>query len=224
MATTAPLTAGLAVRATPLLFVFIWASGFIVAKYAAGYADSLTFLLRRSAFVVVLMALLAWARWPSWRQAGHLAVTGIGLQVVYPGGVWMAVSHGMPASVVALIVNLQPVLTALVGWMAGESMGLRRGNGLILGFLRVTLVVTAKLTTSGLDLLTVTLAVAALFGITAGTLYQKRFCPEFDLRTGQVMQFTAAIVVMLPVAAATESFHVEWTPQVVGRWPGRCWG
>lgn len=207
------------VRATPFLFVVIWASGFVVAKYAAPYAEPLTFLLLRFAGVVVLMAALAVvarATWPSWRQTGHLAVAGIGIQAVYLGGVWVSVAYGMPAGVTALIVNLQPVLTALVGWIAGEAMGLRRATGLVLGFLGVTLVVATKLTTTGITVLTITLAVGALLGITAGTLYQKRFCPDFDLRTGQVVQFLASIAVTAPVAAATESFRVQWTPQLVG--------
>ena len=165
---------------------------------------------------MTVLAVLARAGWPSWRQAGHLAVAGIGIQAMYLGGVWVAIAHGMPASVSALVVNLQPVLTALVGWIAGEAMGLRRAAGLLLGFLGVTLVVATKLTTTGISVATVALAVGALLGITAGTLYQKRFCPDFDLRTGQVVQFVAAIAVTLPFAAATESFHVQWNVQVAG--------
>jgi drug/metabolite transporter (DMT)-like permease len=168
---------------------------------------------------VVLMgvlALLARAPWPSRRQAGHLAVSGIGIQAVYLGGVWAAVAAGMPPGVAALVVNLQPVLTALVGWIAGERMGVRRAAGLVLGFLGVTLVVSTKLTTAGLSVLTVGLAVLALLGITAGTIYQKRFCPDFDLRTGQVVQFVAAIAVTVPFALAFESLQVHWTPQLVG--------
>ncbi|MHA6792595.1 DMT family transporter [Pseudonocardia bannensis] len=206
-------------RATPFLFVIIWASGFVVAKYAAPYAEPLSFLLLRYAGVVVLMgvlAVIARATWPRWRQAGHIAVAGIGIQAGYLGGVWAAVAAGMPAGVAALVVNLQPVLTAVFAWLIGERMNPRQAIGLVLGFLGVTLVVSSKLTTTGLSWLTVGLTTVALLSITAGTLYQKRFCPEFDLRTGQVVQFGASILVTLPIAAAFESFRVEWTPQLIG--------
>ncbi|MFC5992598.1 DMT family transporter [Pseudonocardia hispaniensis] len=216
---TAPGRGTVAVRATPFLFVLIWASGFVVAKVAAPYAEPLSFLLLRYAGVVVLMgalALLARATWPGWRQAGHLAIAGIGIQAGYLGGVWAAIAAGMPAGVAALVVNLQPVLTAVVGWLLGERLGARRVIGLVLGFLGVALVVSAKLTTSGLSVLTVGLTTLALVAITAGTLYQKRFCPEFDLRTGQVVQFTASIAVTAPFVVAFESFRVTWTPQLAG--------
>ncbi|WP_214364681.1 DMT family transporter [Pseudonocardia sp. H11422] len=206
-------------RATPFLFVIIWASGFVVAKYAAPYAEPLSFLLLRYAGVVVLMgvlAVIARAAWPRWRQAGHIAVAGIGIQAGYLGGVWAAVAAGMPAGVAALVVNLQPVLTAVFAWLLGERMGLRQAIGLVLGFLGVTLVVSSKLTTAGLSWLTVGLTTVALLSITAGTLYQKRFCPEFDLRTGQVVQFSASIIVTLPLVAAFESFRVDPTPQLIG--------
>ncbi|WP_374754878.1 DMT family transporter [Pseudonocardia sp. N23] len=201
------------------MFVLIWSSGFVVARLAAPHADPLTFLVVRYVGVVVLMlvlALLARAAWPSWRRAGHLAVAGIGIQAGYLGGVWVAVAQGMPSSVTALVVNLQPVLTALAGWAAGERMGPRRAAGLVLGFLGVTLVVAEKLTTSGITTVTLALSGGALLAITAGTLYQKRFCPDFDLRTGQVVQFVASIVVTAPFALAFEDLRIDWTPAVIG--------
>ncbi len=208
-----------AVRATPVLFVVIWASGFVVAKYAAPYAEPLSFLLIRYAGVVVLMlvlALVARARWPGRRQALHLAVAGIGIQAGYLGGVWTAVAAGMPAGIAALVVNLQPVLTAVVAGLFGDRLGRLQVGGLLLGFAGVTLVVSTKLTTDGLTPLTLGLTTMSLFAITAGTLYQKRFCPQFDLRTGQVVQFVAAILVTLPFALAFESFRFDWTPQLLG--------
>lgn len=197
----------------------IWASGFVVAKYAAAYAEPLTFLLLRYACVVALMlvlALVARARWPQARAVLHIAVAGVGIHAGYLGGVWAAVAAGMPAGVTALVVNLQPVLTAVVAGLAGERLGRWQVGGLLLGFAGVVLVVSSKLTTQGITPLTLGLTVLALLSITAGTLYQKRFCPEFDLRTGQVVQFTAALAVTLPFAAAFESFHLVWAPQLVG--------
>jgi drug/metabolite transporter (DMT)-like permease len=211
--------AGLAVRATPFAFVVIWASGFVVAKYAAPYAEPLSFLVVRYAGVVVLMlalAVLAAAPWPRGRQVLHIAVAGIGIQAGYLGGVWAAVAAGMPAGVAALVVNLQPVLTAALTGLIGERLGRRQVAGLMLGFAGVALVVSNRLTTEGLSPLTLGLTVMALLAITTGTLYQKRFCPHFDLRTGQVVQFVAAGLVTLPFALAFESFRFDWTPQLAG--------
>jgi drug/metabolite transporter (DMT)-like permease len=211
--------ADLAVRATPFAFVVIWASGFVVAKYAAPYAEPLSFLVLRYAGVIVLMlalAVAAGAPWPRGRQAVHIAVAGVGIQAGYLGGVWAAVAAGMPAGVAALVVNLQPVLTAAFAGLLGERLGTRQVIGLLLGFAGVALVVSNRLTTEGLSPLTLGLTVMALLAITIGTLYQKRFCPQFDLRTGQVVQFVASVAVTLPFALAFESFRFDWTPQLIG--------
>jgi drug/metabolite transporter (DMT)-like permease len=211
--------AGLAVRATPFAFVVIWASGFVVAKYAAPYAEPLSFLVLRYAGVVVLMlalAVAAAAPWPRGRAVLHIAVAGIGIQAGYLGGVWAAVAAGMPAGVTALVVNLQPVLTAVFAGLLGERLGRRQVAGLLLGFAGVALVVSNRLTVEGLSPLTLGLTIMALLAITMGTLYQKRFCPRFDLRTGQVVQFVAAILVTLPFALVFESFRFDWTPELAG--------
>jgi drug/metabolite transporter (DMT)-like permease len=207
------------VRLAPFLFIVIWASGYVVAKAAAPYAEPLSFLLARYAGVVVLMASLAWlarAPWPATRsEVLHLAVAGIGIQAIYLGGVWVAVRHGMPAGLAALIVNLQPVLTAVAGRLIGERVRVRQWLGLGLGFAGVALVVSSRLGGADMGWGPVALALLALLAITAGTLYQKRFIPRFDLRTGQVVQFAASIAVTLPVALAFESFRIEWNGQVV---------
>lgn len=203
----------------PFAFVVIWASGYVVAKAAAPYAEPLSFLVLRYAGVIVLMALLAAlarAPWPARRvDVLHLAVAGIGIQAIYLGGVWVAVRHGMPAGLAALIVNLQPVLTAVSGRLVGEQVTLRQWAGLALGFSGVALVVSSKLGGADMGWGPVALAVLALLAITAATLYQKRFIPHFDLRTGQVIQFVASALVTLPFALAFESFHIEWNAQVV---------
>jgi drug/metabolite transporter (DMT)-like permease len=201
------------------VFVLIWASGFVVAKYAAPYAEPLSFLVVRFAGVVLLMlvlALAARAAWPSPRTALHIAVAGLGINAGYLGGVWTAIALGMPAAVTALMVNLQPVLTAAVAALFGARFGRLQIVGLLLGLTGVVLVVSSKLTTVGITPLTLGLTTLALLSITAGTLYQKRFCPEFDLRTGQVVQFAASLAVMLPFALAFESFRFDWTPQLAG--------
>jgi drug/metabolite transporter (DMT)-like permease len=161
---------------------------------------------------MLVLALVARAAWPRRREALHLAVAGVGIQAGYLGGVWTAVGAGMPAGIAALVVNLQPVLTAV---LAG-GLGRVQVAGLLLGFLGVVLTVGGNLTTAGVTAGTLALTLLALFSITLGTLYQKRHVPDFDLRTGQVVQFGASIVVTLPFALAFETFRLDWTPQLVG--------
>lgn len=192
----------------------------MVAKYAAPHAEPLSFLVLRYLGVIVLMtalAVVARAAWPRGAQIGHLAVAGIGIQAGYLGGVWVAVSLGLPAGLAALVANLQPLLTAAIAaGLLGERLGRPALAGLVLGFLGVLLVVSDQLTVEGVTWASLALIVTALFAITLGTLYQQRFCGHFDLRTGQVVQFVASLLVTLPLVATFESFAVTWNAQVVG--------
>jgi drug/metabolite transporter (DMT)-like permease len=203
----------------PWLFIAIWSSGYLVAKAAARHADPLTFLSARYAGVIAMMGILALisrAPWPAARnQWLHLAVSGVLIQAGYLGGVWLAIARGMPSGLVALIVNLQPVLTGAAGLLVGERVTRRQWLGLALGFAGVALVVSSKLGGGGVTPAGVALAVAALLSITGGMLYQKRFCPVFDLRTGQVIQFAASLAVTLPLALAAEPMRLEWTPDLI---------
>jgi drug/metabolite transporter (DMT)-like permease len=205
-------------RIAPPLFIFIWATGYLVAKLAAPYADPLTFLSWRYAGVVVLMlglALAARAAWPSRRDMLHLAVAGVGIQALYLAGVWVSIRQGLPAGTAALIVNLQPVLVAAAAPLVGERVTPRQWLGVGFGLAGVVLVIWHKLTLGagfGLPLL---LCLMALLGITAGTLYQKRFVPHFDLRTGQVVQFAASLAVTLPLAWWLEPMRIEWNAPVL---------
>ena len=204
-------------RIAPPLFIFIWATGYIVAKLAAPYADPLTFLSWRYAGVVVLMlglALAARAPWPSRRNVVHLAVAGIGIQALYLGGVRVAIRQGLPAGTAALIVNLQPVLVAALAPLIGERVTPRQWLGVALGLAGVILVIWHKLNLGSSYGPPLLLCLMALLAITAGTLYQKRFVPQFDLRTGQVVQFAAALAVTLPLAWALEPMRIEWNAHV----------
>ena len=205
-------------RVAPPLFIFIWATGYIVAKLAAPYADPLTFLSWRYAGVLALMlglALAARARWPARRDILHLAVAGIGIQALYLGGVWVAIRQGLPAGTAALIVNLQPVLVAALAPLLGERVAPRQWLGVALGLVGVVLVVWHKLDLHGGVGVPLMLCVIALLGITGGTLYQKRFVPQFDLRTGQVVQFAASLVVTLPLAWVLEPMRIVWNAEVL---------
>lgn len=201
---------------TPALFVLLWSTGFIGAKLGLPYAEPLTFLLIRFACVLVLLAGLAlllrrpWPRQPA--QVAHIAVAGILLHGGYLGGVFVALHRGMPAGVVALVVGLQPLLSALLGTrLVGESVTVRQWLGLALGFGGVVLVVGEKLGLAGVSVPGLVFSVLALLSITVGTLYQKRCCAELDLWSGSVIQFAAAALVLLPFALAFESLRVSWS-------------
>jgi len=203
----------------PFLFVFLWSTGFIGAKFGLPYAEPLTFLLTRYLLVLALMTCLALttrAPWPTdGRQIAHIGISGLLVHALYLGGVFMAIKHGLPAGVTALVVGMQPLVTACgAGFVLGEKVSPRQWLGLVLGFVGVALVVANRL--GDLPLVGMLLpAVAALLGITIGTLYQKRFCPHFDLRSGSVIQFLPTAVVTALLAWSTESMQIEWTPQFV---------
>ena len=207
----------------PLLFVALWSTGFIGAKFGLPYVEPLTFLAVRYAAVLVLMGLVVWhtrAPWPATlRECGHIAVTGVLVHAVYLGGVFIAIGHGLPAGVAAIVVGLQPLLTALgAGWLLREKVRATQWAGLAAGFAGVALVVAHKVAAgAGLSTLwTLLFPVAvALLAITAGTLYQKRYCPLFDLRTGSLIQFIPSLVLTGFAAAATETMHIEWTGSFV---------
>jgi len=204
-------------RLTPLLFVLLWSSGFIGAKLGLPYAEPLTFLLCRYLLVILLLSLLALATRAPWprdpRQIAHIGVSGLLVHALYLGGVFTAIHHGLPAGITALVVGIQPLLTALVaGLLLGEQVSRRQWAGLVLGFAGVAMVVahkTGSVPPAALGGMILP-ALAALLGITLGTLYQKRFCPHFDLRTGAVVQFGASALATLPVALATETMRVQW--------------
>lgn len=207
----------------PLLFVVLWSTGFIGAKFGLPDAEPLTFLTLRYIAVLVLMGAIAGftrAPWPRTPLAWlHIGISGLLVHAVYLGGVFTAISHGLPAGVASLVVGLQPVLTALgAGIFLNERVRPTQWAGLALGFAGVGLVVAHKVaaSASGLALYAMLMpAVLALLGITAGTLYQKRFCHAFDLRTGSVIQFLPCLAVTALVASQTETMQVHWTANFI---------
>ena len=201
-------------RAMPLVFVLIWSTGFIVARYGMPHAPPLSFLAWR--YVLSILCFLPWillarVAWPATRtQWLHLGVTGVLMHAGYLGGVWAAVKAGMGSGLVALVVGLQPVLTAI--WLSsrGSSVTQRQWLGLALGFAGLTLVVARKFGAGGeADLLNMALAVLALLSITVGTLYQKHFVAPCDVRSANAVQLLAALVVTLPLALF-ETEAVRW--------------
>lgn len=192
-------------RAMPWVFVMIWSTGFIVARYGMPNSPPFTFLLWRYVFSILCFVLwVKWARvpWPQGRrQWWHLAVTGVLMHAGYLGGVWAAVKVGMGAGLAALIVGLQPVITAI--WLSarGGHVSRRQWQGLALGFVGLAMVVSRKLDGSiEVTPWSLTMITVALIAITTGTLYQKRFVQPCDVRSANAVQLMAAYVVTLPLA------------------------
>ena len=210
-------------RAMPWVFVLIWSTGFVVARYAMPHAPPLSFLSVR--YVLSIAAFGVWiviARpaWPRDRaQWGHLAASGVMMHAGYLGGVWAAVKSGIGAGTVALLVGLQPVLTAI--WLSARSSrdGASRVTGqqwagLLLGLVGLALVVWRKLGIGEVTPFNLACALLALLSITAGTLYQKRHVRPVDVRTGSLVQLGAALLVTLPLALL-EPQAVQWHPDLV---------
>ena len=206
-------------RFYPFLFVFLWSTGFIGAKFGLPYAEPLSFLLTRYGLVIALMTVLALVTRAPWPEKArdwlHIGVSGVLVHAVYLGGVFVAIKHGLPAGVTALVVGMQPLLTAFgAGWLLGEKVSARQWGGLGLGFVGVGMVVSGKLGDGALGPMLIP-AVVALLGITAGTLYQKRYCPKFDLRTGSIIQFVPTALVTAIAVAIFEDYRIEWNGQFI---------
>ncbi len=204
----------------PGLFVVLWSTGFIGAKLGLPHAGPFTFLTLRYALAAALLVLVAlatrapWPRRPA--EIGRYALAGLLVHGVYLGGVFLGLSLGVEAGVSALIVGLQPLLTAaLAGVFLGERVSPRQWAGLGLGLLGVVLVLARKLGEGPGDALGSLACVAALFGITLGALYQKRHCAGMDLRTGTVIQFCAAGLATLPLALLFEDTRIAWSGEFV---------
>ena len=208
------------IRAMPAVFVLIWSTGFIVARYGMPHSPPFKFLLVRYALSIACFLpwiVLARVKWPNSRnQWAHLAVTGIFMHAGYLGGVWAAVKLGMGSGLSSLIVGLQPVLTAL--WLAatGGKISARQWAGLVLGFAGLVMVVSRKFGQGGeADWVNMSLAIGALLSITIGTLYQKRFVTACDVRSANTVQLGAALLVTLPLALL-EVEVMHWNVELAG--------
>lgn len=206
----------------PALFVWLWSTGFIGAKYGLPYAEPFTLLLIRMLLTLVLLVGLAWlmkTRWPGWRGAGHLAVTGVLVHGCYLGGVYYAIQDGMASGIVSLIVGLQPLVTAAAAVVfLKEAVSGRQWLGLALGLIGVALVLVEKFggtgVGSGVSPWALAWAVVALAGISMGTVYQKRHGTGADLVAGTIIQYGAAATVFALGAFSLESREVVWSLQL----------
>ena len=213
----------LAIFAAPGIFVLLWASGFVGAKFGLPYAGPLTFLSLRMIAVVLLLVviiLITRPKWPGSAGVVHSVASWLMVHGLYLGGVFVAIENGLPAGLSALVVSLQPVLTSTIAnrWL-GERVLPRQWLGLLLGLAGVYLVVREN-TAGAAGPLAWAAIVTALIGITAGTLYQKKFGGGIDWRPGMCIQYAAAGVLFALGATAFESRVVHWTPEFLF---ALCW-
>ncbi len=208
----------LSVRAMPLVFVFLWSTGFIGARYGLPDAAPMSFLTTRFVIVVagLLLASLAMrAPWPQGIDIAHAALVGVLLHGVYLGGVFASIDAGVDLAVAAIIVGIQPILTAVVsGRLLGEHVTRRQWGGLALGLVGVALVVWVKLDDGG-SVRGMAFSFLALFGVTIGTIWQKRHCGGLDIRTSGVVQFSAALIPVAVLAFFVEGWDVTVTRDFV---------
>jgi drug/metabolite transporter (DMT)-like permease len=209
----------LAIAAAPVLFVLLWSTGFIGARYGLPYIEPLTFLAVRMAFVVLVMAAIAIigrARVPNAREVQHALVAGSLVHGLYLGGVFTAISQGVPAGISALIPGLQPILTSTIAnRFMGERVTGMQWFGLVLGLLGVVLVMHDREIILAGSLLGWIASFLSLIGITLGTLYQKRYCGAIDWRTGNLVQYIGAAVLFALGAFAFETREIHWSGELI---------
>jgi drug/metabolite transporter (DMT)-like permease len=208
------------IAAMPAMFVFLWSTGFIGAKYGMPYAEPFTFLSVRFGIVIGLMLLLCLvtkAPWPKDLKAvAHIAIAGMLVNGLYLGGVFSSVKIGLPVGIAALVTGLQPILTAMLARpLLGEIVTKRQWTGIIIGFIGVALVVSNKVVGPSGNLIGLGFAAIGLCGITAGTLYQKKYCSNMNLRSGSVIQFSSSLILILPLAFLFENMEIQWTGEFI---------
>lgn len=213
----------------PAVFVFIWSTGWIMARLIAPFGEPLTFLSVRYFGAFIVAAILAWitrAKWPKSRTAiVHAMVSGVLLHAVYLGGVWIAVRMGVPAGISALVAALQPLMTGIIAQAFGlERIRLLQGVGILIGLLGVLAVISPKLAGGSGEWAHLGPAfiinVIGMISVTLGTFYQKRFIAEGDFLGVITWQYVGAILITLPAAYLFESMHIEWRMET---WIGLAW-
>ena len=209
----------LAIATAPASFVLLWSTGFIGARYGMPYIEPLTFLALRMVFVVVIMvaiALAGHARWPYANEVGHSLVAGSLVHGLCLGGVFTAISQGVPAGISALIPGLQPIVTAtLANRFVGEKVARLQWVGLVLGLVGVLLVLHDRSIVLAGSVLGWVASFSSLIGITLGTLYQKRYCGDINWRTGNLIQYTGAGVLFTLGAFAFETREIHWSGELI---------
>ena len=211
------------VRIAPLLFVMLWSTGFIAAKYSMQNADPFVFLSLRMTITAIVLVPILWLSGASFPKSifnhRHDMVTGILLHCGYLGFVFWPIKDGVPSGIVAIIIGIQPILTtALATAYIGESLNLRKVAGLLVGFIGVSVVIIGKFgiglgLNGGLSGFYLGLCILSLISVSVGVFYQKKFCSQSQLLTGTLMQYVAAaIATALFAILFGETWHIDWTP------------
>ena len=211
-------------RLAPAIFVLLWSTGWVMAKYAGIYADPLTFLVMRYLLATLLFVgfcLATGAVWPkTWTAAGHAVVSGIFLHGLYLGAVWWAIGQGVPAAISGIIAGLQPLMTAVVApALIGENLSGQQKIGLTLGFLGIALAVIPKVLAidtgmTPIQLFPVVINILGMAAVTYGTIYQKRYLQDGDIRSTATLQYVGALIVTIPAAFLLEDMRVIWSVQL----------
>ncbi|MBP1861195.1 DMT family transporter [Rhizobium herbae] len=211
-------------RLAPAIFVLLWSTGWVMAKYADIYADPLTFLVMRYLLATLLFigfCLATRATWPkTWRSAGHAVFSGMFLHGLYLGAVWWAIGQGVPAAISGIIAGLQPLMTAAVApALIGENLSGQQKLGLLLGFLGIALAVVPKVLTidtgaTPIHIFPVVINVLGMAAVTYGTIHQKRYLQDGDIRSIATLQYVGALIVTLPLAFFLEEMRVVWSVQL----------
>jgi drug/metabolite transporter (DMT)-like permease len=208
-----------AIAVAPMLFVLLWSTGFIGARFGLPYIEPMTFLAVRMAFVVLIMgaiALVAQVRWPQGAEIGHSLVAGALVHGLYLGGVFTAISQGVPAGISALIPGLQPILTSTIAnRFMGERVTRQQWLGLVLGLIGVLLVLHDRSIVLAGSPLGWIASFGSLIGITLGTLYQKRYCGRIDWRAGNTVQYAGAMLLFGLAAFAFETRVIHWSGDLI---------
>ncbi|GGX51242.1 peptide ABC transporter ATP-binding protein [Tateyamaria omphalii] len=205
----------------PAIFLVMWSTGYVAAKFGLGFIEPMTFLALRFACVVVIMAVLFLLLWPPLPRTrtewGHLAIVGFLLQAMYFGMCYMSFSAGMPVGTLALILAMQPILVGLVAprW-AGETVGWVQWAGLVLGLTGAVVVIAARSEIAPPAPIGFVFATLALIGITGGSLWEKRFGVSQHPVTANLVGFAAGLVGVLPFVVTVESMQISWTWQLIG--------
>lgn len=203
----------------PVLFVLLWSTGFIGARYGLPYIEPLTFLAVRMVFVVLILGAIAWiggARLPVRSEIGHSLMAGWMVHGLYLGGVFTAISQGVPSGISALIPGLQPILTSTIASrFMGETVTRLQWLGLALGLVGVALVLHDRAMLAAATPLGWVASVLSLIGITLGTLYQKRYCGRIDWRAGNLVQYIGAGLLFAFGAFAFETREIRWSAELV---------
>ncbi|SEP17196.1 DMT family transporter [Aquisalimonas asiatica] len=209
-----------ALKGAPVVFLLMWASGFVFAAMALPHTDPMTLLALRYALVVAVLLPLYFLLRPALPKTPlewlHVAVVGLCIQVFFFGGVYMALEYGLSAGAVALIASLHPIVVGfLAAPLVGERVNLQGWIGLILGLLGAGIVITSRMAVEATSLISIAFAVCSLLAMTSATLYEKRFGVAQHPVSANIVQCGIGFLVLMPIAWALEPLRVDWTGEFI---------